>query len=281
MPTCRTVAEPAINLPPHMLIAHLSDPHLRPRSALYHGLVDSNAMFEAAVRHLNALSPAPDLVIISGDIVDTGSAEEYATARDLLRPILQKVLVIPGNHDGREAFRTAFTDHNYLPPTGPLHFVFDSAGPVRVIGFDVTVPGEHHGDVDDAAAAWLEAALASEPDRPTLIMMHQPPIEIGVPYLDPYRCFNADRLEAIISRYPAVERVLCGHVHRMLQRRFGGTILLTAPSTTSAIALRFCPDAEPASFIEPPAMLLHQWRPDGMITHVVPIGMFPGPYDFA
>lgn len=264
-----------------MLIAHLSDPHLRPQGVLYHGVVDSNAMFETAVRHLNALNPAPDLVIISGDIVDTGWAEEYAVAREMLAAIRQPLLVIPGNHDEREAFRAAFADHDYLPPAGPLHFVFDGAGAVRVIGFDVTVPDAHHGDVDDAAAAWLEAALAREPNRPTLIMLHQPPMMTGVPYLDDYRCFNADRLEAIVARFPCVERVLCGHVHRMMQRRFGGTILLTAPSTTTAIALRFHRDAEPASFVEPPAMLLHHWQPDGMVTHVVPIGDFPGPFDFA
>jgi Icc protein len=118
-------------------------------------------MFAAAIRHLNALAPAPDLVIVSGDIVDTGTPEEYAVARDMLAAIRQPLLVIPGNHDEREAFRAAFADNAHLPPAGPLHLVVDSAGPVRVIGFDVTVPGEHHGDVDDAAAAWLERVLQS------------------------------------------------------------------------------------------------------------------------
>ena len=55
-----------------MLIAHLSDPHLRPRGQLYKGLVDSNAMFDLAVHHLNRLDPAPDLVLITGDLVDEG-----------------------------------------------------------------------------------------------------------------------------------------------------------------------------------------------------------------
>jgi len=66
-----------------------------------------------------------------------------------------------------------------------------------------------------------------------------------------------------------------------MQLRFGGTMLVTAPSTTTAIALRLQDGAKPASFIEPPAMLLHHWRPHlGLITHLVPIGSFQGPLPF-
>jgi hypothetical protein len=67
-----------------------------------------------------------------------------------------------------------------------------------------------------------------------------------------------------------------------MQLRFAGTTLCTAPSTTTTVALRLQPDAKPASHIEPPAMLLHHWREGtGLVTHFVPIGIFPGPYPFA
>mgnify|MGYP001952641686 CR=1 FL=1 len=93
---------------------------------------------------------------------------------------------------------------------------------------------------------------------------------------------HAERLAEVVKRYPAVERIVCGHIHRSMQLKFGGTLLCTAPSTTTAIALRLEPDAAPASHVEPPAFLLHQWRPGtGLITHHVPIGAFPGPYPFA
>ena len=99
-------------------------------------------------------------------------------------------------------------------------------------------------------------------------MLHQPPIETGIGFIDAYRCFNGERLAAIVAPYTAGERVLCGHVHRHMSVRFGGSLLQIAPSTTTAIALRLAPGAEPASFVEPPALLLHQWRADaGMITH--------------
>lgn len=263
-----------------MLIAQLSDPHLCRRGQLYQGLVDSNAMFAAALRHLRSLDPAPDLVLLTGDVTETGTSEAYALAQDMLGGITQPLLAIPGNHDERQAFRRAFPNQPYAASAGPLHCDLRQ-GPIRILGLDITVPGEHHGEMDDAACAWLEARLAEAPDRPTLLMMHQPPVASGMGFIDEYFCRGGDRLAAILARYTAVERVLCGHIHRFMQCRFGGTMLLTAPSTTTAIALRLAPGAEPASFLEPPAILLHQWQPGlGLVTHYSPIGAFPGPFDF-
>ncbi|WP_349970577.1 phosphodiesterase [Pseudomonas caspiana] len=265
-----------------MLIAHLSDLHIRPQGALYKGLVDSNTMCKQAIEHLNALHPRPDVVIITGDLVDEGQPAEYEMARALLAEIEQPLLMIPGNHDDRELFRSAFVQAESATHEGPLHFVASHLGPVRIIGLDVTVPDEHHGDMSEAAQAWLETALAEEADRPTLIMLHQPPFLSGIPYIDTYACINAHRLVQVVERYPAIERIVCGHIHRSMQLRFGGSLLCTAPSTTTAIALALDANAPQASYVEPPALLLHHWKPDtGLITHWVPIGKFPGPLPFA
>jgi 3',5'-cyclic AMP phosphodiesterase CpdA len=113
-------------------------------------------------------------------------------------------------------------------------------------------------------------------------MLHQPPFLSGIPYIDTYACLNGHRLAQVVARYPAVERIVCGHIHRSMQLRFGGSLLCTAPSTTTAIALALDENAQEASYLEPPALLLHHWKPDtGLITHWVPIGTFPGPMPFA
>ncbi len=265
-----------------MLIAHLSDPHVRPDGELYQGVVDSNAQFAAAIAHVNALDPRPDLVLLTGDLVDHGCADEYAMLERLLAPLDVPVLAIPGNHDEREAFRLAFAGQTWMPEQGPIDYVVGDRGRVRFVALDVTLPGLHHGKVSEESAAWLDLVLAAEPSRPTIVMMHQPPFETGIPYMDLYSCREGQILASVIARHPQVERILCGHVHRVMQLRFGGTMLCTAPSTTTTIALQLQPDARPASHIEPPAMLLHHWREGtGLVTHFVPIGTFPGPYPFA
>lgn len=265
-----------------MWIAQLSDPHVRPAGELYNGVVDTGAALAAAVATVNALRPLPDLVLLSGDVTEFGAAAEYAAARAVLADLVPPLRVIPGNHDDPTAFRAAFADHAYLAAEGPLHFIDNDAGPVRVIGFDVTVPGMHHGLADAEALAWLEAALAKAPYRPTVIMMHQPPLMTDVPYLDEYRCLGADRLARLLARFPAVERLLCGHVHRHMMARFGAALLCTAPSTATTIALTPVQGAPPRSYLEPPGLLLHHWAPGrGMVSHLVPIGTFSGPYPFA
>lgn len=237
---------------------------------------------DTAIAHLNRLKSRPDVVIITGDLVDEGLPEEYAMASKLLAGIDQPLLMIPGNHDDRILLRSTFSPPYISSTAGPLHFIAGDLGPVRIIGVDVTVPEEHHGDMTEAAQAWLDTALAQEPARPTLIMLHQPPFLSGIPYIDTYACLNADRLREVVQRYPAIERVVCGHIHRSMQLRLGGTVLCTAPSTTTAIGLALDAEAEAASFVEPPALLLHHWKPDtGLITHWVPIGTFRGPLPFA
>ncbi|WP_159993870.1 phosphodiesterase [Roseomonas sp. 18066] len=261
-----------------MWIAQISDPHLRPEGVFYKGVLDPAAALNMAVEQINRLRPRPDLVLLTGDVAETGSDAEYALARRLLGRLAMPCRAIPGNHDLREPFRQAFAG---MPAEGPLHYVAGQHGAVRVIALDVTVPDKHHGEVDAASLAWLRATLAAEPGRPTVVMLHQPPIDTGIPYLDAYNCRDADALAAVIQDFPAVERILCGHVHRTILQRFAGTLLCTAPSLATTIALRPYPEAEAASFLEPPGFLLHHWDGATMLTHHVPLGVFPGPYGFA
>lgn len=264
-----------------MLIGHISDLHVRPEGQLYQGVVDSNAMLEDAVRHLNALHPQPDVVLVGGDIVDHGQPDEYQAACARLAQLAMPFLVIPGNHDDRENFRTAFADHAYLPREGPLHWCVDTH-PVRLIGLDSCVPGRHHGDIDAAGLQWLRTALLADRAKPTVVLLHHPPFASGIPYMDTYRYMAPEPLAAVLQDFDCIELVLCGHVHRTMLRRWAGTVVASCPSTTTEIALQFAPDAPPQSWLAPPACMLHRWdAAQGMLSHLSAIGRFPGPYGFA
>ncbi len=263
-----------------MLLAQLSDLHVRPQGVTYQNVVDSNRMFTDAIAHLNQLSPRPDVVLITGDLVDEGSWEEYATLRKLLSVFEIPYLLMPGNHDDRELLARAFPEHDYLPVTGPKHFSVERYS-VRIIALDTTEPGDHHGSADEQDIAWLEEALAASRGTPTVVAMHHPPVACGIPYLDKYMCHQPERIEAVIRRYPNVERVLCGHVHRSIVQRWAGTVLCSCPSTATQIALQLRHDSKPQSYLEPPACLLHLWRDGAMVTHMSYIGRFDGPYPFA
>lgn len=263
-----------------MIVAQLTDMHFTAPGTLYQGVIDSGKMGRSAVAAINAFSPDVDIVVCTGDLTEHGLPEEYAHARQVLGALDAPCFVLPGNHDEREAFRSAFSADGYLPASGPLHYAEVCEG-LHIVHLDCTVPGEHHGAVDDASLAWLDRALTAEPDRTTFILMHFHPVKSGVTDMDRYRNFSGPEIEDVIRRHPQVARVLFGHVHRQMTFAFGGTIAMSCPSTVSQILLRLNAQDKAASRMEPPAFLVHHLQADGtLISHLQPIGDFGPVLDF-
>ena len=140
--------------------------------------------------------------VATGDLVDAGTEAEYAYLRALLAPLDMPVYVIPGNHDARDALRSAFADDGYLPAKGPfLQYAIEDF-PVRILALDTLVPGAPGGRLCAERLAWLEARLAEAPQRPTVILMHHPPFETGILHMDAMNCAGGEALGQVIARHP-------------------------------------------------------------------------------
>src|SRR5712692_163669 len=110
-----------------MIIAQISDLHVKVEGALAYRRVETAAFLARAVDRIRRLSPRPDLVVATGDLVDGGRPEEYRRLRQLLSPLPMPVYLMAGNHDDRAALRSAFADHDYLPRDGAfLQYVVDA-----------------------------------------------------------------------------------------------------------------------------------------------------------
>jgi len=264
-----------------MLIAQLTDLHIKPPGKLAYGRVDTAALLRAAVADLVAQRPAADVVLLTGDLTDGGRPDEYALLRELLAPIRCPIYVIPGNHDVRAALRAGFADHAYLPPgDGFIQYVVDDH-PVRLIGLDTITPGEAGGMLCAARLAWLETRLDAAPDRPTVVFLHHPPFRTGIAHMDAIGLAGAAEFGALIRRHPQVERVLAGHLHRPIQARWAGTLASTAPSPAHQVTLDLGPADTGTFAMEPPGYQLHLFTPEaGIVSHTVTVGSFPGPYKF-
>lgn len=266
-----------------MLIAQLTDLHVRPHGMLANRVVETNAMLERALQHVAALEPVPDAVIMSGDLADGGLAEEYAILADLIRRHLKMpVYLIPGNHDRREAMKQGLRG---LPGIADdpefIQYTVDDF-PLRLVMLDSIVPGASYGELCAARLAFLDRALAAAPEKPTLVVLHHPPIPVGIGFMDEINLRTGDAFAAVLARHPQVERVLCGHHHRPIVARFAGTIVQVAPSTAHQVTLALQPGAPDSLILEPPAYLLHRWTPEsGLVSHQAYVGTFPGPYPFA
>jgi 3',5'-cyclic AMP phosphodiesterase CpdA len=220
-------------------------------------------------------------VLLTGDLVDFGTMEEYTLLREILSPLAMPVYVIPGNHDDRATMRRAFADHAYLPRDGEfLHYVIDEY-PVRLVALDTTIPGEHPGILCDRRLAWLDARLGESTDKPTVLMMHHPPFLTGLVNMDWQNCRNGEKLGALVERHRQVIRVLCGHVHRSIHLHWHGVTASIAPSPSHSCVLDFRPDAGHDLVLEPSACELHYWRSDaGLISHLSFVGNYGGRHPF-
>jgi 3',5'-cyclic-AMP phosphodiesterase len=264
-----------------MLIAQISDLHIKPVGRLAYNIVDTAPYLVRTVAWLNGLNPQPDVILATGDLVDGGKPEEYARLKEILRPLKAPVFLIPGNHDERGALRAAFADHAYLPQSGEfLHYVIDRY-PLRLIGLDTIVPGKEFGNLCEQRLAWIDARLSERKGMPTVVFMHHPPFATGIEFMDVLGLKNGEALAKIISRHPQVERVLCGHVHRPVQLRWAGTVASIAPSTAHQVTLNLGSGGVSSFTLEPPGVQLLLWRPGtGLIGHLGYPDAFPGPYPF-
>lgn len=263
-----------------MIIAHISDLHVRPPGRTAYGDVDTNALLRRAVAAIGRLDPRPDCLLITGDLTDCGLDAEYAVFEDIVRPLAMPIYVIPGNHDRRDALLRALGGkHAYLPRTGAsLDYVVDEF-PVRLIGLDCVIPGETYGEIRPEQIAWLSTVL-DRSRRPTVLMIHHPPFATGIDTMDQLGCRGGEALAALVARHPEIERVLSGHYHRPITLRWAGTIGFAAPSTAHQVVLDLRPGAPTRFIMEPPALAVHTWTPEiGITTHLVPIGDFGAPFD--
>jgi len=163
-----------------MLLCQISDLHVMSGRALAYGVVDTAACLERCVQRIVGLNPMPDLVVATGDLVDTPDPTAYGLLREILAKLPLPVYLMPGNHDGRQALRAAFPDHRYLSREGEfLQYAVDEY-PVRLLALDTVIPGRPEGTLCAQRLHWLQQRL-DESDAPTVIALHHPPFSRASP----------------------------------------------------------------------------------------------------
>ena len=265
-----------------MLICQLTDLHVCAKGMPSNRVSETNMLAVRAFRAVAALKPAPDFVVITGDLTESGMQAEYANFAALLRQNLSlPVYVIPGNHDRRDNLRR---DLSHMPgvTADPVYiqYAIDDF-PVRIVMLDTLVPGSGHGELRDEQLTWLDRTLAAVTDKPTIVAMHHPPFLCGIAHMDKIALRNVDSFTAVIARHPQVRRIICGHHHRPIFTQVAQTIASIAPSVAHQVELMLDPTAPGMLNFEPPAFHLHRWTPaDGFVTHMAYVETFPGPYPF-
>ncbi len=250
-----------------MLVAQLTDTHVVADPSLHELYIDNNDRLRSAVASLNAELPKPELVLLTGDLTNTGADDEYEVLAELLADLSIPALAIPGNHDTRDGIRALFPDLAWADGDH-ASCVVDADGPdglIRFIGLDSITPGEPGASFDDERAAWLVDAIDSAVGRVALAL-HHPPFLTGIEWMDNNGFIGLADLEAVLTDHP-VERIMTGHIHRSITTTVAGIPTVTCPSTIHHVDLDLEPGAPVSLILDPPAYLLHQINPSSWVTH--------------
>jgi Icc protein len=230
-----------------VLVAQLSDTHL---------LSDAGAMLwgHNTTRNLmavmEALPPRVDVMVVTGDIAEDGTADAYRRVLLLTEQRAQQRYFLAGNHDDPDAMRAVLGAHE------PLRMV--SLGEHWTMALvNSQWIGHEAGQVDDETVAQLRDEL-SRVKTHVLLCLHHPPVS---PCRDP-ACGMLDPgpLQAVIDGAP-VRLVLSGHVHQQFDTTRRGVRFLGAPS--SFRQLRHGGDPHHTDTREPPAAQLVELLDNG------------------
>ncbi len=263
-----------------MLIAQITDTHVGGEdvAALYR--MDTRLALRAAIDQINALPRRPDACVITGDLVENGTVDEYRMARTEFERLSMPWFAIPGNHDARAAMRDVLGDAVPFEDGEFLHYAVEDF-PLRVIALDSLVAGRTHGKLCETRTAWLRERLQERLSAPTLLMLHHPPFATRQPVVDDVCLAHAGDFAALVSEHRQVEAIISGHVHRAIGSRVAHAAASSCPSTAHQMLLAFRREDPMAFTHEPPGFQLHWWDgPGTWTTHTVQVGDFAGPFSF-
>jgi len=256
-----------------MIIAQISDTHVALDAP------DANQRihdFEVTIADINALDPAPDVIVHTGDIVHNGRPDEYAQAVAILAKARAPVHVLAGNKDNRTNLRAAFSAYGYLAPDSAFIDYAIEDYPVRLIAVDTLCSGSNKGDFCPARARHLIDMIDAEITKPIAVFAHHPPFEVPVGP-DPLNFETREmmaRLREALQHSGRVIAVFSGHVHRGTAGHVGSIPATVMPS----IATTLRKGEYPAHMKMRPVYHIHRFDPVwGFITEARIVGKGSSP----
>ncbi len=223
---------------PKHVIAHVSDTHFLGGKKPLYGTVDTDAHLVQALQQIERSGAKPEAIVFTGDLADLGEPDAYSRLRKLVEPVAARlgatIVWVMGNHDERADYSSLLFDE--VGSDQPQDRVYNING-LRIISFDSTVPGYHHGEVTDAQLAWLADVLATPSPDGTLLALHHPPIP--TPRLEAMgmlELLEQGRLEDVV-RGTDVRGILAGHLHYSTHSMFAGIPVSVASATCYTLDL--------------------------------------------
>lgn len=207
------------------LVVQITDPHLFATADGRLLGMNTRDSLEKVIDKVLLEQPHIDLLLITGDLTQDGSAASYQAFKAMSARIpAGKTRWFAGNHDEPLVMEEVAQGTDLLDPVVDI-------GAWRIILLNSAVPGSVPGRLAPTELELLERSLKEAPERHHLICLHHHPISIDCQWMEPIGLRNADALFAIIDRYPQTKALLWGHIHQEIDQPLGDLRLLATPST--------------------------------------------------
>ncbi|MGR3761823.1 metallophosphoesterase [Roseobacteraceae bacterium NS-SX3] len=211
---------------------------------------DPRVRLDAAITHINRHHADAAFCVISGDMVETAAAAEYAALAERLRALAIPCFPMVGNHDDRVLLRESFP----LPAGCMDDFVQYTVetSSALIVNLDTQKTGSGGGEFCPERARWLAGVLDAAGDTPVLLFLHHPPMPLGLPMQDSERMEGGARFLDLLEGRRNVKHLCIGHVHRPITGAVRGipfatmrSVLYQAPAPQPEWDWEsFCPSAE-------------------------------------
>jgi len=208
------------------------------------------ARLRAAIHSISSQHADAEFCIFTGDVTHWGEAAAFQQFREIMNALPVPWYAIPGNHDLRQEFFTAFPD----TPTGLPGFAqyrLDRAAS-RFLLLDSLDEGQAGGLLCERRLNWLRNELEQADGLDVYLFMHHAPMDVGIAGIDRIRLCNGDAFGDLITSYPNVRHLFFGHLHRACHGSWRGIPFSTVKATAHQLALTLDPDAPIISSRENP-----------------------------
>nr|ACX30441.1 metallophosphoesterase [uncultured Candidatus Thioglobus sp.] len=163
-----------------------------------------------------------DTLLISGDLAHNGTPGSYQTLKEILSPLQNNIVVMPGNHDNAENLSQLFGKN--LAPNFSL-------GDWEIITADSVQVAQTSGFLTQNTLLNLDLSLKNTKAKYNVVVLHHPPVPMQSNWDDTLSLKNCDEFFSVIDKYPKIKAILWGHAHQATDFKRGKLKLISCPST--------------------------------------------------
>lgn len=209
-------------------ILHLTDLHLfGDQQARLVGIDPLQTLERTLTKILDDLpQKRPELIVLTGDISQDYSLASYQLLTQMLRPLSCTIAVTMGNHEHQANFTQVLGE-----PTSIVNGISPSSN-WRILLLNSHWPEHVAGILTEHELVFLEKNLELNSKQSVIIFLHHHVLPVGSFWLDQTKLQNSAQFLAIITKYPNVKAVVCGHVHQATMNQYQDITFLSTPATS-------------------------------------------------